>query len=90
MKPRKKQPRDYLSQLPEELIDEICSYLPEKRDLQRLRLCSKRLKETSSHAFDDRHLGVVKGKIHLKHCRALRRLDGSADGNCSHDHSEQS
>ena len=51
-----------LIQLPGELINEICSFLLDRRDLQSLRLCCKRLKDKSAFAFDDRFLGVVKGE----------------------------
>ncbi len=55
---------DRLSNLPGELIDKICVYLGEKQDLQSLRLCSRRLEETSRRAFDERHLRTIKGKSH--------------------------
>jgi len=54
---------DRLSVLPEELIDNVCGHLPEKHDIQQLRLSCKRLHESSQHAFDDRHFKVVRCKL---------------------------
>ncbi|KAH7074358.1 hypothetical protein BKA63DRAFT_312243 [Paraphoma chrysanthemicola] len=53
---------DYLSYLPEELIDGVCEYIPDRDGLHDLRLCCKRLYSKTQHAFDVRHFSVVQCK----------------------------
>ena len=66
---------DRLSQLPGELIEGICTFLPNNEDLQRFRLCCKRLKEASNHAFDERHLRVVKGELQSAFTKPRRNVE---------------
>ena len=49
--------------LPEELVDNVCGYLPEKHDIQQLRLSCKRVHQSSQHAFDHRHFKVVRCEL---------------------------